>query len=203
MSRARGLFIAIEGIDAVGKKTQTSILKSWLRSRALAVYTISFPDYGTTIGMEIRKFLDGTVQYPPEVRAMLYAANRWEKKAELENILSRNDAVIVNRYTGSNLAYGISSGLELQWLLNLEAGLPQPEVVAVLDAPPTKLVPRRGAKDSYERNIDLQAEARNAYLKLASKFGWTVIDANKSIEEVSRAVVAAVSRGLDAGRKTV
>ncbi|MDG6910177.1 MAG: dTMP kinase [Nitrososphaerota archaeon] len=204
MSQAKGVFIAIEGIDAVGKRTQTSILKSWLGSRGLSTRTLSFPAYETTIGREIRKFLLGTAHYPPEVRAMLYAANRWEKKAEIEAILSRTDAIIVNRYSGSNLAYGLSSGLGLEWLLNLEAGLPEPDLVLVLDAPPAKLVPRRGdRKDSYERNADLQEKARNAYLTLAEKFGWTVVDANSGIDETSRTVTSAVSMVIEARRKTV
>jgi len=198
----RGVFIAIEGIDAVGKKTQTSILNSWLRSKSLSTRTLSFPVYETTIGKEIRKFLAGTVNYPPEVRAMLYAANRWETKAQLDAILSETDATIVNRYTGSNLAYGVSSGLALDWLLNLESGLPEPDAVLVLDAPPANLAPRRGGKDSYERDASLQAKARRAYLELAAKFGWTVIDADRDIGETSEAIKAAVSRVLE-GRKTV
>jgi len=204
MSGRRGVFIAIEGIDAVGKKTQTSITKSWLGSKGLAVRTLSFPAYETVIGREIRKFLAGTVSYPPQVRAMLYAANRWEKKADLEVILSRNDAAIVNRYTGSNLAYGLSSGLELEWLLNLEEGLPEPDLVLVLDALPAKLVPRRGdSKDSYERNINLQESARRAYLKLATKFGWTVVDAQGAIDETSRTIITAVSKALESRRGSV
>jgi dTMP kinase len=204
MSRPRGVFIAIEGIDAVGKRTQTSILRGWLGSKGLTTRTLSFPAYETTIGREIKRFLTGAVNYPQEVRAMLYAANRWEKKAELEAIISRTDATIVDRYTGSNLAYGVSSGLRLEWLLHLEEGLPEPDLVLLLDGSPTKLVPRRGdRKDFYERNISLQEKARETYLMLAAKFGWTVVDANGGIEETSRAVKSAVSKALDARRKTV
>lgn len=203
MSQVRGLFIAIEGIDAVGKRTQTSVLKSWLGSKGLSTSTLSFPAYETTIGREIRRFLAGSVRYPPEVRAMLYAANRWEKKAEIESVLSRTDATLVDRYTGSNLAYGISSGLELEWLLNLDAGLPEPDLVLVLDAPPAKLIPRRGNRDSYERNVDLQSKARGAYLKLAERFGWTVVDASRGIGETGRTAKSAVGKALDARRKTV
>lgn len=201
MSR-KGIFIAIEGIDAVGKRTQTSILNSWLRSRGLSTRALSFPVYETTIGKEIKKFLAGTVNYPPEVRAMLYAANRWEMKTELDSTLAGTDATLVNRYTGSNLAYGVSSGLALDWLLNLEAGLPEPDVVLVLDAPPMNLAPRRGGKDSYERNASLQTKARGAYLELAARFGWTVVDADRGIDETSEAVKSAVSKALE-GRKTV
>ena len=193
----RGLFVAVEGIDAVGKRTQTSILKAWLGSRGLTTSTLSFPAYETVIGKEIKKFLAGTVDYPQEVRAMLYAANRWEKKSEIESTLSKADVTIVNRYTGSNLAYGMSNGLDLAWLLHLEEGLPEPDLVIVLDATPARLVPRRGdRKDSYERNIALQEKAREAYLTLAKRFGWTVVNAGGGIEETSRVITSVVSKAL-------
>jgi len=197
MSRPKGIFIAIEGIDAAGKRTQTSILRAWFNSKGLTTHTLSFPAYETTIGKEIRKFLDGNVNYPQQVRAMLYAANRWETKAELEAILSKTDVTIVDRYSGSNLAYGVSNGLELEWLLHLEEGLPEPDLVVLLDASPTKLAPRRGdRKDSYELNISLQEKARDAYLRLAKRFGWSIVDADEGIEETSRGMISAVSQSL-------
>jgi len=202
MARDGGLFIAIEGIDAVGKRTQTSILRAWLGSRGLTTRTMSFPAYETVIGREIRRFLAGTVDYPQQVRAMLYAANRWEKKAEIEGTLSKTDVTIVNRYSGSNLAYGMSNGLGLEWLLHLEEGLPEPDLVIVLDAAPEKLIPRRGdRKDSYERNVDLQEKARRAYLALAKRFGWTVVSAGGGIEETSATINSVVSGALDAGSR--
>jgi dTMP kinase len=203
MTGAKGIFIAVEGVDAVGKRTQTSILSSWLASKGFKTLTLSFPVYETVIGREIRRFLDGTVNYPQEVRALLYAANRWEKKADLETILASTDVTIVNRYTGSNLAYGTSNGLDLEWLLTLEAGLPKPDLVLVLDAPPAKLVPRRSRnKDSYERNLELQERARTAYLTLAKKFGWRVVDASSGIDETKSTIASAVSEALDAASKT-
>ncbi|HYA56413.1 MAG TPA: dTMP kinase [Nitrososphaerales archaeon] len=199
MSRPKGIFIVVEGIDAAGKRTQTSILRAWFNSKGLTTHTLSFPAYETIIGKEIRKFLDGSANYPQQVRAMLYAANRWEKKAELEAILSKTDVTIVDRYSGSNLAYGVSNGLELEWLLNLEDGLPKPDLVLLLDASPTKLVPRRGdRKDSYERNIGLQEKARDAYLGLAKRFGWRIVNADGGIEETSGGIISAVSQSLGA-----
>ena len=199
MSRPQGIFIAIEGIDAAGKRTQTSILRAWLGSKGMTTHALSFPAYETTIGKEIKRFLDGSVDYPQQVRAMLYAANRWEKKAEIEAMLAKTDVTIVDRYSGSNLAYGISNGLDLEWLLHLEEGLPEPDLVILLDASPTKLVPRRGdRKDSYERNIGLQEKAREVYLKLAKRFGWSVVDANVGIEETSQALIPIASESLKA-----
>jgi dTMP kinase len=199
-----GLLITIEGIDAVGKRTQSSILGSWLRSKGLSTLALSFPDYGTTIGREIRAFLQGTKSYPPEVRAMLYAANRWEKRVDLEANMSKSDVTVVNRYTGSNLAYGVANGLKAEWLLNLEAGLPKPELVLLLDAPPAGLQSRRGLdKDTYERDAGLQRSAREAYLKFAGDFGWKVVDATMGIEATSRQVAMAVSEALAHRGRTI
>src|SRR5208337_848824 len=203
-SGSKGVLIGIEGIDAVGKRTQALILSSWLRSKGHTTRTVSFPDYGTTLGKEIKSFLLGTKNYPPEVRHMLFAANRWEKKDELESILARTDIVIVNRYSESNLAYGIANGLKLEWLVNLEAGLPKPGTVIVLDAPPAALNSRRGHdKDEYERNRGLQERTREAYLKLAGDFGWTVVKATGGIDATSQALIRAVSYSLNAAGRTV
>jgi dTMP kinase len=201
---SKGVLLGIEGIDAVGKKTQTSILKSWLRSRGHTTYAVSFPDYSTILGREIKKFLAGARNYPPEVRHMLFAANRWEKKEELESILSRTDVVIVNRYSESNFAYGVANGLKLEWLVNLEAGLPKPDVVVVLDAPSAALHLRRGAnKDEYERNTGLQERTRDAYLRLAGDFGWKVVNATGGIEATSLALIGTVSDSLETAGRTV
>jgi len=201
---ASGFFISLEGIDAVGKRTQSLNLKSWLSSRGLSVRMVSFPDYSTIIGREIRRFLDGARSYPPEVRAMLFAANRWERKAELEGVLAKTDAVIVDRYTASNLAYGLSNGLSLEWLVGLEAGLPTPDLVLLFDAPAAALATRRGFnKDTYEKNLDFQERTRKEYLILAEKFGWKVIDATQGKEETSRAVVTVVSKAFAERGRTV
>ncbi|MDG7011638.1 MAG: dTMP kinase [Nitrososphaerota archaeon] len=204
MSRPGATFVAVEGVDAVGKRTQTSLLKAWLEARGLSVSALSFPAYETPIGKQIRDFLDGKISYPPQVRAMLYAANRWEKKGELEATLSKTDVTIVDRYTGSNLAYGVSSGLALEWLRALDSGLPEPDLTLILDAPLTKTMPRRGGmKDSYEEDANLQETARRTYLELAKRFGWTVVDAGVGIEEVGGSIRSAVSKALGARGRTI
>ncbi len=190
----RGALVGIEGIDAAGKRTQTNLLAEWLRARGLTVATISFPDYSTNIGKEIHDFLHGKKTYPAEVRHMMFAANRWEDKGKVEALMAKSDVSIVNRYTESNLAYGIANGLNLDWLSNLEVGLPKTDAVLVLDAPPSVLYHRRAsAKDKYEENAKIQENAREAYKELALRFGWKLIDASGNVQNTHRSVTAAVS----------
>lgn len=204
MERPKALLVAVEGVDAVGKRTQSSLLAAWLRSRGVASSLISFPDYGTVIGREIKSYLHGERTYSAEVGHMLYAVNRWEKKQELERLLSSSDVVVVNRYSPSNYAYGTARGLRLSWLMSLEEGLPAADLVLVLDAPPSGLTARRGqGKDNYERNIPFQERVRHSYLQLSRELGWTTVNAAQGIQGTSELVTAAVSAALAARGRPV
>lgn len=196
--------VDMEGVDAVGKKTQSSLLVSWLRSKEVSTGTISFPDYGTLIGREIKGFLLRSREYSAEVGHMLYAVNRWERKGDLERLLAGSEVVVVNRYSASNFAYGVARGLSLEWLMNLEEGLPKADLVLVLDAPPSALAYRRGPrKDSYERDMELQERVREEYLRLSKEAGWTVIDASRGIQATSLEVASAVSGALASRGRTI
>jgi dTMP kinase len=193
-----GYIIAIEGIDAVGKNTHSLLLSKWLKKRGLKTVQMSFPDYDTPIGKEIRLFLSGRRAYPTELQHMLFAANRWEKSEELMSYLHADYAIIVNRYTASNLAYGRANGLGLNWIANLEKGLPTANLVIVLDTRPQSLRSRRlvSSKDIYERSSALQSKAQKAYRELARKRNWKLIEASGSIGEVQTAVLVTVKEAL-------
>ena len=196
MKIPNGYIIAIEGIDAVGKNTHSLLLSKWLKKRGLKTVQMSFPDYDTPIGKEIRLFLSGRRAYPTELQHMLFAANRWEKSEELMSYLHADYAIIVNRYTASNLAYGRANGLGLNWIANLEKGLPTANLVIVLDTRPQSLRSRRlvSSKDIYERSSALQSKAQKAYRELARKRNWKLIEASGSIGEVQTAVLVTVTK---------
>src|SRR5208337_395253 len=71
-----GWIISIEGVDAVGKSTQSLRLQTWFKRKGFKVTSLSFPDYETPIGKEIKAFLAGKRDFQAEVRHMLFAANR-------------------------------------------------------------------------------------------------------------------------------
>jgi dTMP kinase len=191
----RGRIITIEGVDAVGKHTQSLLLETWFNNRGLRVTSFSFPDYETPIGKEIKAFLAGRRDFQTEVRHMLFAANRWEKVSLIRKSQLENDIVIVNRYTESNLAYGLANGLRLEWLAALEEGIPKSDLVLVLDAPSKGLLSRRpGPKDSYERNSELQVRVQTIYKELAPKFGWMTIDGSGSVRSVHDSILEAVKK---------
>jgi dTMP kinase len=199
-----GYIVAIEGIDAVGKNTHSLLLAERLRRMGVETIHMSFPDYGTSIGKEIKSFLSGRRTYPAELQHLLFAANRWEKSEEIKSHLKAGETIIVNRYTESNLAYGSANGLGVGWLANLENGLPRSNLVIVLDASPQSLRSRRprSKKDAYERSSSLQTKAQKAYRELAWKHGWKLVDAQGSIGDVQAKLLETVRGALARDRGT-
>jgi len=193
-----GYIVAVEGIDAVGKKTHSRLLFETLKKRELEAAQMAFPDYDTSIGKEITSFLSGEKAYPPELQHLLFAANRWEKLGELRSRLKAGEVIVINRYTASNLAYGSANGLDVGWLANLEKGLPPANLTIVLDAPPEALRSRRPGrgKDAYEKSSAIQAKAQKAYRELARRQGWKLVDAQGSVEEVQALVLRSVEESL-------
>jgi dTMP kinase len=157
------------------------------------VETIAFPDYTTIIGRVIKRYLDGEVDLGPELRQLLYVANRWEKSDDLMRWLREEKLIIADRYTPSGLVYGLANGLNLEWMINLERGLPPSDLVVVVDVSVETAFEREDERDVYEANRDFLERVRNAYFVLAEKFSWVIVDGEKMKDDVAEEIWAHVS----------
>jgi dTMP kinase len=180
--------IVIEGIDRSGKRTHSLLLSERLRKIGRCVEYITFPDYKTPLGKEIKKFLHGSIAFRPETRQLLYVANRWERAKDIYDWLKEGKIVIADRYIPSGIAYGLANNLELDWMLKIEKGLPMADLVIVIDIPVDTARRREKAKDLYEEDKIFQERVRRSYLNLAEQFGWKVIDGTGSIKEIAERI---------------
>ena len=197
MHKIRGRLIAIEGIDQAGKRTQANLLAKKVRSLGLPVSVRSFPDYTTPLGRQLKAYLAGKIQLDLHSVHLLYAANKWELARELTHRIERGEVVIVNRYSPSNLAYGVAHDLHSAWLNSLEEGLPKPDVVLVLDVSPrTSFIRKSRERDLHEGDLAYLRRVRRVYLRLARKNGWKVIDGEIDSVTVRRLVWGQVYRFL-------
>jgi dTMP kinase len=188
----KGKIIVFEGIDKAGKTTQAKLLEKRLGSKCVR---IDFPDYSTPVGKEIKQFLAGKRNYPDEVKMMLLSANRWEKKVQIDKIISKGTTVIMNRYYQSNLVYGISKGLKLDWLLSLDNGMPNADIVIVIDIKPKTLVSRsKNVVDTFEKDLELIRRVKKNYKILGKKFKWQIVEGETSIEKVHDQVLRIVKK---------
>jgi dTMP kinase len=78
-------------------------------------------------------------------------------------------------------------------MMNLERGLPLSDVVIVVDVSVVTAFEREKVRDVYEANRDFLLKVRNAYLDLAGKFSWVIVDGEKTKEDVAEEIWAHIS----------
>jgi dTMP kinase len=187
------MFIVFEGLDSSGKKTQVEILKHRLENQDLEVEYFDFPAYATPLGQLVGAYLRGDYgpkeQIPAESASLLFATDRYQFKARLQELIKAGRVVISNRYTQSNLGFQAAnfSGRErdrmIRWIEAVESRLPQPDLVIFLDVPVSaaaSLLEGRAktggrAADIHERDRRYQEKVRKNYLSLARRGRWLVI----------------------------
>jgi dTMP kinase len=207
---AAGLFISLEGIDGVGKSTQSDLLEEFLRSAGREVIR-TFEPGGTELGQEIRHLLlhrKGDVA--PRAEALLYAADRAHHVAtKVRPALERGEVVITDRYLDSSVAYQ-GAGRALQAddvraisMFAVEGLLPDLTILLDLDA--SAAAARRNttgeAPDRLEREkIEFFEAVRQAFLDMAAADPkrWLVIDARQTVEQMQEQIRARVGQLLGA-----
>ena len=192
-----GLLIAFEGLDQSGKQTQAEMLRDRLRQDGHKSRLISFPDYATSIGEELARALAGEREYDADVMQLLYVANRYERKADLQRWLDGGLILVSDRYTASSIAYGEAFGLDAQWLVDMQRFLPPAALTIFLDIDPETAVRRKAAgRDRYERDLAMQQRVRESYKKLAATQGWVVLDGERPKDAIAADVFSAVTSRL-------
>lgn len=194
----------LEGIDSSGKKTQAKKLVESLKEDGKRVKYADFPTYNKTkFGKLLSRFLRGEFGDRDKVKleniAMLFALDRYQFKDRYQNFLEEGGIIVANRYTQSNIAFQTAE-LEgekweemVEWILNLEKRIPQPDQVFVLNIDPKKardLMDQKSLRgylngdkmDINEEKLDYQEKVANNYLKLAEKLGWEVVECIKGGE---------------------
>jgi dTMP kinase len=192
-----GHLIAFEGLDQSGKQTQAELLRDALKQQGQKARLVSFPDYGTSIGEELARALQGERDYGPDVMQLLYIANRYERKPDLQRWLEGGVNLVCDRYLASSVAYGEASGLDAEWLVVIQRYLPPPSLTILLDVAPETAAARKAVdRDRYERDLALQARVRQSYHAQAVDQQWVVLDGDRPKDQVAADVVSAVQARL-------
>jgi dTMP kinase len=192
------MLIAFEGLDQSGKQTQAELLRDRLKADGHKSRLVSFPDYATSIGEEIARALQGERDYGPDVMQLLYVANRYERKPDLQRWLDGGLMLVADRYMASSIAYGAAFGLDVAWLTDMQRFLPKPGLTILLDIAPETAVRRKAVdRDRYERDLALLGRVRETYGMLAEGDpGWVRIDGERSKAEIAAEVISAVHARL-------
>jgi dTMP kinase len=200
-----GKLIAIDGVDASGKQTQTTLLLSRLEKEGREVKMVSFPAYDKPSSILVKMYLNGEFgENPSDVNAYatstLFAADRFATyRTDWGTDYNRGTIILADRYVSSNLIHQASKINDtdekekfLMWLDDLEYGiynLPRPDVTIFLDMPPeygAELMSGRlnksngdDKKDIHESDFSYLEKSYENAMFVAKKFNWKRISCIK------------------------
>lgn len=190
----KGKIITIEGLDGSGKSTQIDLLIERLNELGVKHKFIHFPmlnngAYGKLIAEYLRGELGSLAHVHPKLVALLFAEDRNEHKALLNEWLEEGYLIVMDRYVNSNIAFQCAktkehnTKIELKkWILDFEFNhnhLPSPDLSLFLNVPFSHIEKSlnstrtgadraylNGKKDIHEDSLELQRNVYDEYLTL-------------------------------------
>ena len=198
----KGIFIAFEGGEGIGKSTQSKLLKAWLEQEGETVVLSREPG-GTDLGVEIRKILlsHSTGEISPRAEALLYAADRAHHVfSVIRPALAAGDVVISDRYFDSSIAYqGAGRVLEPGEVARISRWATEslfPTLTIIIDLPAEIGLARLQSKDRLESQpLDFHERVRQEFLQISllDPERYFIVDGKQSIDDIHTAVIARVS----------
>jgi len=191
-------FIVIEGIDGAGGETQSNFLKEFFKKNKIPAIFVASPFYQHPVGKLYRDYLDGKVNLSTEQVFLLCAMDVLNLVPRIKEGLRNRKVVVADRYITSTLAYRDAAGFPLEKGLEVVKVLdfPEADLIIFLDIKPETSTKRKlkekESLDLHERNLEYLRRVRESYMKEISKnvLGeWTVIDGEKSKEEVFKEIL--------------
>ncbi|QDV44302.1 Thymidylate kinase [Stieleria neptunia] len=205
-----GHFIAVDGIDGVGKSTQIQGLERLMGELDLEFLTTRDPG-SSEIGRRLRTLLlESRLTMHRRTEAMLFMASRCEMvETTIRPTLASGTSVISDRFLLANVVYqSVCEGPtevspDLLWQMgDLANGGLRPDLTLLLDMPAEQAMRRiEGPTDRMEsRGAEYMESVRQSFLTelpRASRF-TAVIDAAGSPEQVQAEIRKAVENYLSA-----
>ncbi len=188
-----GSFIVFEGADGAGKSSLCRRLTDELSEEGREVVLTAEPTH-EGVGAFIRSGDAGRISQRTE--ALLFVADRNDHTEKIERMVAEGKIVLCDRYFASTVAYqsakldGDSS--DRDWLVQINSDfIHRPDATILLDIDPEIGMGRvgtRGEETSKFERLDFQRQVRENYLSLAEEYGFNVVDASRSQDEVFREV---------------
>jgi dTMP kinase len=199
LDELKGKLIVLEGTDGVGRSTHIGLLKEWLENHGHAVL-----DTGMTrsalAGKRLKQAKEGHTL--GGITMSLFYATDFADRLESEIIpaLRAGFIVLTDRYIYSLMARAIVRGADPEWLREVYGFALKPDAIFYLrlkiDDLVTRVLQSTGfdywesgmdlhmGEDMYESFVRYQKWLLAEFDKMVETFGFTVIDASGSVEEV-------------------
>ena len=212
-SELPGNLIVVEGADGVGRSTHIGLLQGWLEGQGFAVASTGLVRSALTRrGIELAK--EGH-SFDRTTMSLFYDTDLADRlEHEIIPALRSGFVVLADRYIYTTMARGAARGLDREWLAKLYGFAVVPRRVFFLRLDPDELIRRTlrrgGELDYWEsgRDIGLAPDLYSSFRKYqtlileefdraAAQYGFTTIDASRTVEEVQAELRREVANLLD------
>lgn len=207
-----GKFFIVEGIDGSGKSTQLSLLQQWLKREG---YMVFFSEWNSSplVKVTTRR---GKKKHmlTPTTFSLIHATDLADRiERHIIPPLKAGAIVLADRYIYTAFARDVTRGVSPQWVRELYQFAVKPTISfyfrVPLEVSLKRILGARSGLKYYEAGLDLgltddieesfkyfQGMISDRYEEMISRFGLTVIDATRSIEEQQDEVRALVEREI-------
>ena len=214
LDELKGKLIVLEGTDGVGRSTHTDLLKQWLENNGHAVLDTGMAR-SALAGKAIRQAKEGHTM--GSITMSLFYATDFADRLENEMIpaLRAGFIVLTDRYIFSLMARAMVRGADPEWIKDVYGFALRPDTVFYLrvnvDDLVTRVIQTTGfdyweagmdlhlGEDMYDSFLEYQQRLLKEFDSMAETYGFEVIDASRSIEEVFDDLKSLVSRLLGPG----
>jgi len=177
------MFVALYGINNVGKSYHAKLLVKKLKKLGKKAVYIKFPVYNLApTGPLINKILrsKGKQKISEEELQLLFVLNRYHFQSKLLSYLKRGYTVVAEDYIGTGLAWGVAKGAKLKELEAMNKFLVQ-EDLSIL------MVGKRGMSAKEESHIhesddELVERCQEVLLQLSKKRKWHLVERQEDKE---------------------
>jgi thymidylate kinase len=193
----KGKFIAIYGINGIGKTTQVELLVEYLKGKGKKASRLKYPVYDLEPeGPFIYKYLR-----EPQFRSenelsthdlqKKYAENRKRYEAVLNKRLSDGEWIVAEDYTGTGISWGLTWGGELAYLEEINQDLLKPDLEMLMHG--SRFLSAIEKDHRNEMDSERIVICKNFHELLADRYGWLKIKANQEIKEVQEDIVEKIT----------
>jgi len=201
-SKLTGVLIVIEGMDSSGRSTQIDKIAPWIEEKGYAVARVGLKR-SQLVGEALDAAKRGNV-LSTQTMALFYATDFYD---QLENriltALRAGYVVLADRYIFTLMARDIVRGVEYKWVKSLYSMAVIPEAVYYLNVSWRTRVDRtlsaQHTLDYWESGMDIglsrdwfdsfaiyQRLMSTQFRRLQQEYGFEIINANRSSDEVDR-----------------
>ncbi|MDD2483273.1 MAG: hypothetical protein PHE32_01080 [Candidatus Shapirobacteria bacterium] len=183
-------FVVVYGMNNLGKTTMVNGLIDFLKSEGKDAVYLKYPIYDLEpTGPRINRYLrEGNPEnLTPATVQQIYSDNRRDFEPQLVEMINQGKYIIAEDYVGTGIAWGMIGGAKIEEMEKINEGLRVPDLSILLDG--ERFLTGIESNHKHEGATELWPKGRQIHLDLAKKYGWEIVNANQSKENVLKDVI--------------